>query len=299
MIRSSALVSHALVVCAAFSLVACTGSVLAQPFTYSHFPSNTVINTPVTADFAIVGYSGGMYNEVDFTREFTGPSSPTIQVVAGADIPDAEVFNHSTVHVTGGSVTFAAMYDTSTLRVSGGTVGFSLGFDSSEIHVTGGTVTELAGQGRLANVSGGMLGIVTANSNTDTMGGQLGSCIVNLTGGTFMEEVNALNEGILNLYGGQILAPFLRSAEGGTLNIYGTGLSAQLTNPNAPNGYSLYTLAGLLSDGSSLDGVQLRVRNDGVTYGHSTFNLITVPAPSAAATVALGGLMAARRRRGR
>jgi len=263
MIRSSARVSHALVVCAAFSLVACTGSVLAQPFTYSHFPSNTVINTPVTADFAIVGYSGGMYNEVDFTREFTGPSSPTIQVVAGADIPDAEVFNHSTVHVTGG------------------------------------TVTELAGQGRLANVSGGMLGIVTANSNTDTMGGQLGSCIVNLTGGTFMEEVNALNEGILNLYGGQILAPFLRSAEGGTLNIYGTGLSAQLTNPNAPNGYSLYTLAGLLSDGSSLDGVQLRVRNDGVTYGHSTFNLITVPAPSAAATVALGGLMAARRRRGR
>jgi hypothetical protein len=58
-------------------------------------------------------------------------------------------------------------------------------------------------------------------------------------------------------------------------------------------------LAGHLgsSDGSSIDGQMLHVRNDGMTYGHSTFNLIAVPTPDAAGVLAMGGLLASRRRR--
>jgi hypothetical protein len=53
----------------------------------------------------------------------------------------------------------------------------------------------------------------------------------------------------------------------------------------------------MLSDGSPLDGVELRVRNDGVTYGHSTFNLVNTPEPGTAGVLVLGGLLAACRRR--
>jgi|GEM_PF-6448899 len=285
---------------AAVAAMSLTCAALAQPFTYTFVPSNTVINTPVTTDFAIVGYSGGMYDvdmDGNFINNFTGPSSPTVNVAAGAVIPEAHIFNHSIVNVTGGSVDFAAMYDTSTLHVSGGMVRYALGLFSAEVRVTGGAIGELNSQGRLANVSGGTLGIVTANSNTDASGGVLGSSIVNITGGTFTSQVNALNDGILNLYGGNVFAASLRALEGGTLNIYGTGLSALLTNPST-GGSSLYTLSGLLSDGSSLDGIQLFVRNNGVTYGNSRFNLINIPTPGAAAVLALGGVLATRRRRG-
>lgn len=54
-------------------------------FTYTYFPNDTTINGPVTTtDLAIVGYSGGSYDD-NFNPAFNGPSSPTIQVVSGAN----------------------------------------------------------------------------------------------------------------------------------------------------------------------------------------------------------------------
>lgn len=285
-----------LMVIAAMAMLIAPAATLAQTFTYTYFPTNTTINTPVTTDFAIVGFSGGTYNEDDFSRNFTGPSSPTVGVADGADISDAEVFNQSIVNVNGGSAAMF-LYDQSTLNVHGGAVPIALGFDSAVINVHAGSVSDIEGQCQRVNVFGGMIDVVSANTNTSYMGDSLGSCIIDVAGGTFTSEVNAFNDGILNMYGGRILAPFLRASEGGTINIYGTGLVAQLIDPNYGNGNSLYSLSGLLSDGSSLDGVQLVVRNDGVTYGHSTFNLITVPTPGAACFLGLSGLMATRRRR--
>lgn len=275
-----------------FLLIA--GNAFAQPFTYTYFPSNTTINSPVTTDLAIVGYAGGTYND-DFTRNFTGPSSPTVAIGMGADIPDAEVFNSSVVNVTGGSVA-AFMYDTAKLNISGGNVPVALSFSSAEMNVTGGTVDDIEGQGRRINVSGGTIHTLVANSQTDPFGENLGSCVVNVTGGIFTSEIIGYNDGIVNLRGGSILGAKLKAADGATLNIYGSDLTAQLVDPNAPNGYSLYTVSGLLSDGSPLDGVELRVRNDGVTYGHSSFNLIDVPEPGTVGVLALVGLLAACRR---
>lgn len=271
--------------------IACApGAAMARAFTYTHFPTDTTINSPVTTDFAIVGFAGGQYNEDTFAREFTGPSSPTVTVADGADIPDAEVFNSSVVNVTGGTIV-ASLYDSATLNVSGGTVPFLLGFDSAVITVTGGTLSDVEGQCQQVNVMSGAIGILVANTNTSSLGDILGSCLVNVTGGTFTGEINAFNDGILDLRGGSVLGASLTASEGGTFNIYGSGLAAQLLNPNAPGGYSLYSISGLLSDGSPLDGVQLRVRNDGVTYGHSTFNLINVPSPGLAGLMGLGGMV--------
>jgi len=270
----------------------------AQPFTYTYFPSNAVINTPVSTDFAIVGFSGGQYNEATFAREFTGASSPTVTIADGADIPDAEIFNSSIVNITGGTASILA-YDDSTIHIQGGVTFFALGLDNTVINMYSGRVSDLEGQGRRVNVYGGIVGALVANTNSSFAGDTLGSCVVDVFGGTFEagSDVTAFNDGILNLRGGLIQSDFLRAAEGGTLNIFGTNLVAQLINPTGDNGYSIYTLSGLLADGSSINGVEMRIRNDGVTYGHSTFNLINVPAPGAAAILAVGGLLASRRRR--
>lgn len=282
-------------------VAACCGFVAARPaladdFTYSFYPTNTTINAPVTTDFAIVGYAGGSFND-DFSRNFAGPASPTITVASGAEIGDAEVFNSSVVNVTGGNVN-PFLHDSSTLNVSGGDVSFCLSFSSAKLKVMAGTVEDIETQGLSLDISGGQLGVVIANSRTDDAGNSMGSSVAELTGGHYVGEINAYNEGILNLRGGTIDAGVTLSAmEGGTLNIYGTGLTAQLVDPNSTESYDLYTLAGSLANGSSIDGLQLKVRKDGFTYGHSTFNLINTPEPATLSIVGLAGVTARRRRR--
>ncbi len=295
---SSKLSSRLFVIGPVLALACTPGTVLAQPFTYTYVPSNAVIASPVTTDFTIVGYSGGQYNEVTFAREFTGPSSPTVEIASGADIRDAEVFNSSVVNITGGTANVFA-YDDSTINIHGGVTFLALGLENAVINMYSGRVSDLEGQGRKINVYGGIVGALIANTNTTFAGDTLGSCVVDVFGGTFEagSDVTAFNDGILNLHGGLIQSDFIRAAEGGTLNIFGTNLAAQLINPNGVNGYSIYTVSGLLADGSAINGVELRVRNDGVTYGHSTFNLINVPAPGAVGVVAVGGLLASRRHR--
>lgn len=273
-------------------------------FTYTYYPTDAPLNSMVSTDFAIVGFAGGSYDENDFSRHFTSPSSPTIQVVAGADVSsEMDLFNNSLVYLSGGSVAAIVPYDNSTLTISSGNSSYVLGEDHSSINILGGTVDDLEGQGKQINVSGGTLGTLVANVNTDFQGNSLGSCFVNVTGGSITGEANALNAGVLNLYGG-LFGGDLRAAEGGTINIYGSGLVASLLNPNYTNGYSLYSLSGTLEDGTVLTNKNLRIRNDGVTYGHSSFHLVNaVPEPSSLALLlGLGAsgvsLLRSRRKRG-
>jgi hypothetical protein len=266
---------------------------LAQPFTYTYFPSNTTINTPVTSDFAIVGFSGGQYNDTG-AREFTGPSSPTVEIGSGANIPEADLFNSSVVNMTGGTASLFP-FDHSTVNIHGGTVPFALTFEDSVINMYAGAAGDLEGQGHQINIYGGTVGTLVVNGATDYLGNSIGSCICNVFGGTFTagSDLTAFNEGVLNLRGGLFQSAFIRAAEGGSLNIFGTNLAAQLINPNDPNGYRIYRLNGLLADGSSINGLEMRIRNDGVT----TFNLINVPSPGVAGVLLLGGALTAPRRR--
>lgn len=269
-------------------------------FTYSYFPNNTTINTAFSTDFQVIGFSGGQYNPDTLAREFSGPSSPTVTIADGAVIPDAEIFNSSIVNATGGAWT-AVTYDNSTLNVLGGVNGNGasvLAFESSTVNVHAGLMFGVYGQNQRTNIFGGSIRELESNVNTDFLGNSLGSCITEVTGGTFLAGgyIAALNAGILNLRGGLIQSDYIAAAEGGTLNIYGTNLVAQLINPNSPNGSSIYRLNGFLADGSPLNNIEMRIRNDGVTYGTSRFNLITVPTPASLCAIALGGLRLCRRR---
>ena len=289
--------------CAALSLSALPKA--RAQFTYTFYPNDAAINNAVSTDFAIVGFAGGSYDENDFSRHFTGPSSLTVQIVAGANVSgEIDSFNQSVVNVFGGSVSAIVPYDSSTLNISGGSSGFVLNNDAAIINVSGGNVADLEGQGKQINVSGGTLGTLVANVDTDFQGNSLGSCLVNVTGGEITGDTSAFNDGILNLYGGK-LGSILRAAEGGTINIYGTGLTATLFDPSFGNGYSLYSLSGALEDGNVLNNTILRVRNDGVTYGHSSFHLINVAAVPEPGNLALfcgsgvagAGLLLRRRKR--
>lgn len=275
--------------------------VVARPFSYLHVPSDTTLESPVTQDFAIIGYSGGQYNEDTLAREFTGPSSPTVTIADGAAIPAAEVFNSSVVNATGGAWN-VDLYDHSTLNVLGGNNGVGasvLSFESSTVNIFNGTMFGIYGQGQRVNVYGGTINTLESNSNTTYLGDNLGSCVTEVTGGTFIAGGNltAFNDGVINLRGGVIHSDFLRAAEGATLNIYGSNLAAHLVNSSGANGYSIYMLSGSLADGNPIDGIEMRIRNDGVTYGHSTFNLIVTPEPGSAVAMFLIGSLARRPRR--
>lgn len=268
----------------------------AQPFTYTYYPSNATINAPVTTDFAIIGFSGGQYNPDTFAREFTGPSSPTVSIAAGADVLSAEVFNSSTVNMTGGTASVGA-YDNSTVNIAGGSVPFALGVESSVINVYGGMLDYLGGQCQRVNVAGGTISTLEANVQTAASGTPIGVCTVDVTGGTITTEMNAFNGGILNLRGGQYLVPFAYAIDGSTIQVFGSNLVSQLIDSNFSTGsnsrYSVYAITGQLSDGTSLSNLELRIKND----GSSSFTLNNVPTPGAAGVLTMGGLLAARRRR--
>ena len=70
-----------------------------------------------------------------------------------------------------------------------------------------------------------------------------------------------LENSIVNLHGGSINGS-LKVSDSGTLNVYGTDLSKTLVDANAGEGYSLYKLSGILSDGFSLDGKLVYIKND-------------------------------------
>ena len=263
-------------------------------FTYTFFPDDGTLASTVNTDFAIVGFAGGSYDD-SFNRNFLFPSSPTLHVVNGADIGgEMDIFNSSHVIFSGGNIGFINVFDNSSVSASGGSSPFLLAFDSSTVNMSDGIIDDLEGQGSSVTVSGGHItSKLVANSAADSVtGNPIGSCIIDVTGGSIEGELDAYNNGLLNLHGGQ-LGGDLFAAFGGTIDVYGSGLTASLVNPDYNNAYSLYSLSGTLEDGTVLSNKNLFIMNDGVTYGHSSFNLISAastPEPNSLILLLSGGL---------
>lgn len=168
---------------------------------------------------------------------------------------------------SGGSIgTLLYALNSCTLNVSGGSIGGSLfAFNSSAINMSGGSI----------GVSLNLLD----NSTTNVSGGSIG-------GG-----LTAFNNSTLNLTGGSI-GGSLVARNSSTLNLYGIGLGDTLVDPNANGNSSLYTLTGVLLDGTSVDGKSLYVQNSSLSSFH-LFNVTSVPELGSGPLIVGLGIMSA------
>lgn len=148
---------------------------------------------------------------------------------------------------TGGGGTFDSLYaqNSSIVNMNGGTYNYLYANDSSKVNLTGGTLG--AGLNTAAtskvHISGGHVGFISNGSTVDW------------SGGTVSGNVSVLNAG--------------------TLNVFGSGLSQSLVNPNS-GGFSLYVVSGALSDGTLLTNKTIGVQNG----GSASLNLVNVPEAS-------------------
>jgi hypothetical protein len=216
----------------------------------SYFPTSTTINYAV---------SGSAYVGQDGTG---GNSSPTVDLVTGGSTQDGlYLYNSSLLNMSGGIVGSNTsggnrnieVSDNASVNLSGGTVGSTIDFDST------GTL----------NFSGGVVG-VTINA----IGGT-----VNMTGGS---AANVGLSDIFNLQGGTIGSV---DAEGGTLNVYGSGLYDTVEAGRSPT----YFLYGTLEDGTILNGLEVDTTG-GETTTINLFNPTAVPEPSSLVLAVVGAL---------
>ncbi len=249
-----------------------------------YFPNDATINSDVF--LPVVGYANHDDLAANPRRNST---SPTINVVVGGRMRDnSYAYNSSTINFRGGSVDYLYTHDSTTINVSSGNVGNLFAYDSTTINITGGSVGgELnAYNSSTVNFSGGSLGLFLIAHDSSTVNFSSGSInslldyssgTVNVSGGYIGGYLTAAWSSTVNLSGGSIHDD-LYVDDSGTLNIFGSGLTATLVNPNYLNGsYSLYSLSGTLRDGTVLTNKNLRVRNGtGASFHINPSTLVTV-----------------------
>ncbi len=235
---------------------------MAHAQSYTHFTVDTTIDYAVPTRNAVVGYALGEYGY------YYIPSSPTVSLVPGGSVNGSfEVYNSSTVNISGGSVGGLDTHNSSTVNISGGSVG---GLD------TEGSET--------INISGGVVRLLyTLQSST-----------VNLSGGSILGSVDATDLNTINISGGSI-GGSLFAFRSSVFNFYGSGLTAPLVDPNYGS-FSRYSLSGTLLDGTVLTDKNLFISNNG---GSAHFTLNNVPEPGALALLMgiVPGVMLLRRRK--
>ena len=244
-------ISRVFLAFSAFALLGISNTATAQ-FTFTYFPDDTTINYGIGANNAIVGYA----NYSNFSSRING-TSPTISLVSGGSIGYSMLaFNNSTINVSNGAIINNGLgaSDSSTVNVSGGSIGRSISaFNNSTLNISGGIDGEdLYAQGNSAVTvnGGGFKGSLYAEN----------SSVVNINGGRFGDHLDTIDSSIVNLRGGNFLGNEFDVGGNGTLNLFGVGLSAMLIDPHF-GGSSLYTLSGILEDGTDITGNLLYVEN--------------------------------------
>lgn len=202
----------------------------------------------------------------------------------------------------------------SSLIVSGGTIGPSLGvFNGGTLTVTGGSIGSNAavGSNSTAAFTGGTFqGIDFSGGSTVDISGStnivrdlqlFSGSVANISGGNIGSNFDIWDNSIANVRGG-IIGPSMRLLQTSTLNLFVTqatidGVPLQLTPFQT---FEITTRAGLLEvlleDGSFFD-LRLSGGTDFVSATGTLTVTLVVPAPGAAALLALSGALAARRRR--
>jgi len=190
-------------------------------------------------------------------------AASAVDIAVGGDVDRLDAFGTSTVHLTGGIVDTLLARDTSAVHLSSQCVrvGALTTLNSSTVHFTGGIVNTLSVQNTSAVDISGM-------SRVSWLG-TFDTSMVHLSGGT-VDRLDAFENSAVTFYGKDF---FL-----------GTGLSL--------DGERVLG-TGILS-GRWLGGTTWAVN---ITGNDSGATILLMPEPTTLALLALGGLLALRRRR--
>lgn len=200
--------------------------------------------------------SGGVYVGMDSNLSRTDPVTnqpyvATANLVSGASISSAFIYNSSTINQSGGNVSNQiSAYDTSTLNLSNGSIGFLNGYDSSTFNISGGSVFGLnTYDSNTANISAGRVNAATSYGSStinitggDVQGiGNYGGSTVNISGGN-SNDAFIYETGTINISGGSFRDGIVIWGPGGNANFIGTGLSFAYNGyNNTANLYGFYT----------------------------------------------------------
>lgn len=204
----------------------------------------------------------------------------TLTVTGDGVLGDSFAVVDGTLNIVSGSAGIGLEVAFGTVNISGGSVGTGLTAHSGGvINVSGGLIDEFftAASGGTANISGGTVG--------DTLIASSGST-VNISGGSVGDHAYAASGSTVNLFG---LSFFLDGVE-----FSGLALDEPFIIIDRD-----VTLSGLLADGSAFEfdlNSTFTSDRDSFQTG-STLTVTLVPAPGAAGVIAIGGILAARRRR--
>jgi hypothetical protein len=228
------------------------------------------------------------------TNRCNSPGSPTgAEVADGGSAEDVNVYETSTVMVSGGSVGYGVnAYDTSTVTMSGGYVGYEItayeastvtmsggfvdyeitAYDTSTVTMSGGTVDyELEAYGTsTVTMSGGLVGrqLVAGQSGTVTMSGgsveleleAYDTSTVTMSGGTVDYELRAYDTSAVTMSGGLVKYEDLFAFDTSTVTIKGESFMVDTGSGPEPVEYgdlSAMTgrLTGTLESGDLIDNV--------------------------------------------
>jgi len=243
---------------------------------YLYFPNNATINQFEGVDIAVVGFP----NLTDWSSHTHG-TSPTISVVAGAYFGNGgglESYNNSVVNVSGGSIDGLGIMalDSSTVNITGGTHSQAVTYDNATINVYAGATIPGAvytRNGGTINVYGGIIGSSSYDSTADETGSTL-----NIYGGTFVSNQISISGGAtLTISGGigyKVTGYYYLH---GILMVNLARVRYAVTPTlisshaifNGTSNWTEYQLSGQLGDGTSVDGVNVFVANDGSVFKFS------------------------------
>ena len=208
-------------------------------------------------DASTINISGG---DVGSTQGFDS----SVTNIGGGAVRNINDYRNSAFNLTSGSVLQSRIYDNSAANISGGNIGQVYAFDASKTNITGGIVNLVAGyDNNVTNISGGSLRFSFGANHcvTNISGGNVKNAygalnsVTNISGGS-VTDIYAYGDSAFNITGGAIGSHSLRLFEDSLLNLSGADfvLSDAIEMGSDVNGsYTLYTLTGLLTDGSSLN----------------------------------------------
>jgi hypothetical protein len=233
-----------------------------------YYTSTATINTDIRGKDVVIGrMPGGAFADAGGDTNIADPY--TVTIASGAQVSrndffndgysGVELFNTTTLNVTGGTIESVRSFNASAVNINGGTVG-GLGVYDATITISSGVANYVRSYGTgTINVTGGAIGNgIVANGPTNISGGNI-------------DYINGWTDSVVNITNGAIgylttLDTSVINISGGVLTEVGGGGSSLI---NITNGNVVHVSSGGTSTVNVYDGIITHV----IAYQNGAINI--------------------------